>query len=162
MSLFRVTFAVLAVVATLALRASAFEVGQTFPGLASYSLEGSAPGTKGKVVLVDLWASWCGPCQKSFPFLESLHQKLKGRGLVVVGVSLDEDPTAMQRFLKKHPASFSILRDATQALAKAAQPPTMPTSFVVDRTGKIRFVNPGFTGSSEAKIEQQVTELLGP
>ncbi len=141
--------------------ANAADAGTRLPSLSGASLEGDLPATRGKVLLVDFWASWCGPCKKSFPSLEELHQRYKGRGLVVIGISVDEDAGAMHRFLRQHPVSFSIVRDREQKLVKALKIEAMPTSLLVDRSGVIRFVNSGFRGSStEAQLQRQIEQLL--
>src|SRR5580658_3809345 len=64
--------------------------GDTFPDLASFNLEGNAPALRGKVVIVDFWASWCGPCKKSFPVMDALQKKYGGHGLVIIAVNVDE------------------------------------------------------------------------
>lgn len=140
---------------------SAAEVGKPLPDPKAFAIEGAWPNTRGKVLLVDFWASWCGPCRKSFPALEALHQRYKARGLLVIGVSVDEDPAAMGRFLKQHPVSFSTVRDQSQKLVKATGISAMPTSLLVDRGGTIRFVNAGFKGAeSENALRQQIEQLL--
>ena len=141
--------------------ALAAEVGKPLPDPKAFALEGAWPNTRGKAVLVDFWASWCPPCRKSFPALEALHQRYKAQGLVVIGVSVDEDPAAMSRFLKQHPVSFSTVRDPGQKLVKATGISAMPTSVLVDRGGTIRFINAGFKGAeSENNLRQQVEQLL--
>jgi len=140
----------------------AAEVGKPLPDPQGFAFDRTWPSTRGKVVLVDFWASWCGPCKKSFPSLEALHQRYKAKGLVVVGVSVDEDPAAMVRFLKQHAVSFPTVRDKNQKFVQTAKIAAMPTSLLVDRRGTIRFVNSGFKGSeSEAAMRQQIEQLLG-
>jgi thiol-disulfide isomerase/thioredoxin len=133
------------------------KVGDLFPDLAVQNLEGKLPDTKGKVVLVDFWASWCVPCAKSFPLMEELHQQFKGRGLVVVAVSVDEKASDMDKFLKKYPVSFAVARDAAQKLVAIANVEAMPTSFLLDREGRVRFVHNGFHGDETKK--QYLTEI---
>jgi thiol-disulfide isomerase/thioredoxin len=141
--------------------ADAAEVGKSLPDPRGFALEGPWPNTRGKVLLLDFWASWCGPCRKSFPFLEAMHQRFNAQGLVVIGVSVDEDPGAMNRFLKQHPVSFAIVRDQNQKFVKATRVGAMPTSLLVDRGGTVRYVNAGFNGlESEMAIRQQIEQLL--
>lgn len=134
--------------------------GSPLPSLASYGLEGSIPSFKGKVLLIDFWASWCTPCKASFPTLNHLHETLSSRGLVVLGVNVDEKAADRDRFLKSTPASFPVVRDAGQKLVAAANVKTMPTSFIVDRAGIIRHVHSGFHKKDAATLEQQITALL--
>lgn len=128
------------------------KVGDSFPELSSFGLEGNLPADlKGKVVLVDFWASWCGPCKDSFPVMEDLHQKFGAKGLVVLAVNVDEDAAAMKDFLKDHQASFTIVRDASKKLVGTANIASMPTSFVIGADGKVVAIHKGFHGKDTAK-----------
>jgi thiol-disulfide isomerase/thioredoxin len=130
---------------------AALKVGDALPDLASFNLEGKLPDTlKGKVVIVDFWASWCLPCAKSFPVLDELQKKYGDR-LVIVAVNVDEKAANMDDFLKKHPVSFTIVRDANQKLVAVVEPATMPTSFILDGEGKVRFLHNGFHGEDTRK-----------
>ena len=124
------------------------KVGDTFPALADERLEGTIPALKDKVVLVDFWASWCGPCKASFPALKEIHGKYSGQGLVIVAVSIDENKSDMQEFLKKNAVPFAAVRDAKGNLAEKLDIQSIPTSFLIDRTGKIRMVHNGYSGES--------------
>ena len=103
------------------------------------------------ITLVDWWASWCGPCKTSFPVLAELHTTYAAKGLVILAVSVDEKADEMQRFLKKLPAPFPVVRDAEQKLVAAVAVQTMPTSFILDRDGKVRAVHSGFHGDKTRK-----------
>jgi len=92
---------------------------------------------RGSFAVVDFWASWCGPCRKSFPALDKLAATYGPRGLKVVGISLDEDGEAMARFLESVPVGFPIARDASGALARRYQIASMPTMLILDREGKV-------------------------
>ena len=130
---------------------AALKVGDSLPDLASFKLEGKLPDAlKGKIVVVDFWASWCLPCAKSFPVLEELQKKYADR-LVVLAVNVDEKKANMDHFLAKHPVSFNIVRDAGQKLVAVAEPATMPTSFILDGDGKVRFLHNGFHGEDTRK-----------
>ena len=132
-----------------------------FPDLASFQLEGKLPETKGKVVLVDFWASWCAPCRQSFKTLNDLHQRFGSEGLVVIAVNVDEDQKHMARFLTKNPAAFAVVRDTSQKLVTALDVKAMPTSFLVDRDGKLRHAHSGYHGDETPKqYEQEITGLL--
>jgi thiol-disulfide isomerase/thioredoxin len=132
--------------------ATKLKAGDAFPDLNQFQLEGSLPeALKGKVVLVDFWASWCGPCKASFPVMEALHQKYGKDGLVIIAVNLDDKREQMQEFLTQHTASFPIVRDAAKKLVGAVNIGSMPSSFVVDRQGKIATVHSGFHGEETRK-----------
>jgi thiol-disulfide isomerase/thioredoxin len=140
---------------------AAFKQGDPLPALDSYKLEGKLPDAlKGQVILLDFWASWCGPCKKSFPAMEELHKQYAGRGLTIIAVSVDEKREDMERFLKTANVSFTIVRDAAQKLVAAADISAMPTSFLIDRAGTIRYVHKGFMGDETVKQYQEQIQLL--
>ena len=131
--------------------AAALKVGDTLPDLASFKLEGKLPDAlKGKIVIVDFWASWCLPCAKSFPALDELQKKYGDR-VVVLAVNVDEKKANMEKFLAKHAVTFTVVRDAEQKLVAVVEPATMPTSFILDATGKVRFLHNGFHGEDTRK-----------
>lgn len=115
---------------------------------------------KGKVIYVDFWASWCPPCIKSFPFLNQLEAELKNEGLHVIGVNLDEKLTDAQEFLEKFPVNFSIATDPSKQCAKEFDVMAMPTSYLIDRKGKIRHIHKGFRPDESQQLRTLVTELL--
>jgi len=131
------------------------------PDLSSYKLEGALPKLQGQVVLLDFWASWCDPCKASFPEMEKLHKAYASRGLTILAVSVDEKRTNMDRFLKTNKVSFATVRDTEQKLVAAADVQTMPTSFLIDRSGKVRFIHNGFRGDQTVKeYRQEIEQLL--
>jgi thiol-disulfide isomerase/thioredoxin len=131
--------------------------GDPFPDVSKYGLEGTLPQMAGKVVLVDFFASWCGPCQESFPAMEKLHQKYGPRGLVILAINLDKKPEDMQIFLKGHPVTFATVRDGSYKLVNEVKIPTMPSSFLLDPSGKVVAVHRGFEGG---KTEKQYVEEI--
>lgn len=155
---------VLAKIAALALSVScsfAVNTGEQFPDLKGYELEGAVPDLKGKVVLVDFFASWCGPCRQSFPVMEELQAKYKDKGLVILAVNVDRKRIDMERFVKKEGATFPVVRDAASKLISEVKVPTMPTSFLVDRHGKVAAVHTGFHGDeTKAKYISEIESLL--
>jgi cytochrome c biogenesis protein CcmG/thiol:disulfide interchange protein DsbE len=116
---------------------------------------------KGKVVLVDFWATWCEPCKKSFPKLEELRVKYGASGLEIVGISEDdEDGGAIKKFAETYGAKFPLLWDKDKALAGKYKPPNMPSSFLVDKNGVVRHVHLKYRDGDEKEIEQEVKSLL--
>jgi len=113
----------------------------------------------GKVVIVDFWATWCAPCHESFPAYQRLAAKF-GSKLTVIGISVDEDPAGIPKFARETGATFQLLWDDGQTVSKSYEPPTMPTSFVIDASGIVRFVHSGFRGGDESAIESEVASLL--
>lgn len=142
--------------------AAGVKVGDAFPDVGAFKLEGKLPDAlKDKIVLIDFWASWCGPCKDSFPAMEELHKKYGPQGLVVLAVNVDENRSDMEDFLKKNAASFAVVRDAKQKLVDKTGIATMPSSFLLDREGKVRYAHSGFRGEeTKKKYEQEIESLL--
>jgi len=114
----------------------------------------------GKVVLVDFWASWCEPCLRSFPWMNDLQRRHGDAGLVVVAVNLDQERALAEAFLKKTPANFRLEFDAAGDLARRFGVQAMPTSFLIDRRGKVRIRHAGFRDKQRAERERQIEDLL--
>jgi thiol-disulfide isomerase/thioredoxin len=111
------------------------------PGEAPLSYRSGRPfslaSLKGKVVLVDFWASWCGPCRRSLPALDALQRKYAAQGFQAVGINMDEDAEAMDGFLARVPVGFTIVRDQTGKSAEAFGVVAMPTAFLLDVEGRV-------------------------
>lgn len=134
------------------------EVGATFPELTALDFEGELPDlSAASVVIVDFWASWCGPCKQSFPVYEELQRTYADRGVVIIAVNVDRNRRDMEKFLARHAVSFAVVRDAAQKLVSRVAPPAMPTAFVLDRRRAVRFVHLGFHGE-KSRLEY-VTEI---
>ena len=137
------------------------KAGDPLPKIGGLIPEAKLPATAGKVVLVDFWASWCAPCKASFPVLNQLQAKYAAKGLVIIGISVDEDAAKYKAFAEKKAAAFNLVHDSAHKAAAAFNVSTMPTSFVVDRKGIVRFVHTGFHGAkSEAEYIKQIEALL--
>jgi len=117
-------------------------------------------GLSGKVVLVDFWASWCGPCLRSFPWMNELQQRHAGEGLVIVAVNLDQDRALADAFLKKLPARFRVEYDPAGQVATRFGVQAMPTSFLIDRRGQVRARHAGFRDALRTEREHQIQQLL--
>jgi len=146
-----------------ALRAD-LKVGDEFPALADAGVVnlagGDLPVTASQVVLVDFWASWCAPCKASFPAMAKIHADFAPRGLVIAAVSIDEKPAAAVAFWKRMAPPFATLHDRTQALVKQVVVPTMPTSYLLGRDGRVRFIHEGFHGDATDKAVRREIETL--
>lgn len=141
----------------------ALDKGAPLPDVTLQTLDGqklSSASLKGKVVVIDFWATWCGPCKEELPVLQQLYSKYKSQGLVVVGVSVDNDKGGLGAFLRKHGVTFPNAHDQNHELAKRFAPKKMPSSFVVDRKGVVQAVHAGFTKGDAAFLEQQIKGLL--
>ena len=135
-------------------------VGTPAPALTARRLDGGdfdLAVERGKLVLVDFWASWCEPCRRELPVLEQLHQQHAAAGLVVVGVSVDEQRSDAENFLKEQiQVSFPIVFDADRSLGKTWSPPKMPTVYLIERDGTIARI---FAGEKPGQLDDLKAEL---
>ncbi|MGK0445907.1 MAG: thiol-disulfide isomerase/thioredoxin [Bermanella sp.] len=115
---------------------------------------------KNKVVYLDFWASWCGPCRKSFPWLNEIQSKYEKEGLVVIGINLDTELDQAKQFLKDVPANFRVFSDPDGKLAEQYKLVGMPSSFVIDGKGKVRHRHVGFKQSNIDEYEKSIESLL--
>lgn len=114
----------------------------------------------GRVVLLDFWASWCGPCAESFPWLNEMQARY-GQDLAIVGVNVDADAAAADAFLRKHPATFGILRDPEGALPEFYEINGMPSSVILDRDGRVLHQHSGFRKQQLSEYEAAIRQALG-
>lgn len=155
--------AVVASAALLATSALALEAGERAPEIGLRDLNGrevTMASLRGKVVLVDFWASWCEPCAQEMPVLERLYTQYRGQGFTVVGVSIDRDVANARTFLGRHRVSFPIVHDGGQQVAGRYRPPRMPSSYIIDRSGVVRHVHGGFRASDAPVYEREIRALL--
>lgn len=115
---------------------------------------------KGKVVLVDFWASWCGPCRQSFPWMNKVQQNYQAQGLEVIAINLDEEPELALEFLEQIPAQFTVLLDSEAQLPDAFGVMGMPSSYLIDREGRIRAEHIGFHANRVDVYESSIKALL--
>jgi cytochrome c biogenesis protein CcmG, thiol:disulfide interchange protein DsbE len=112
--------------------------------------------------LVDFWASWCTPCRQSFPWMNSLVDRLAGRGLRIVAVNLDVQRADADRFLQRHPARFEVVYDPAGDLARRVAVRGMPSSLLLDASGRVRWSHTGFRPSEAPSLEARITQALPP
>lgn len=115
---------------------------------------------KGKVVVVDFWASWCVPCRRSFPWLDEMQSKYRAQGLVVIAVNMDAEPREAEAFLQEFPVSFRIVRDTDGSLARSFDVVAMPSSYVIDRNGNIVARHLGFKTARLGEYERVLLAAL--
>ena len=115
---------------------------------------------RGKVVLVDFWASWCAPCKASFPLLDTLRRDLRGKGVEVVAINVDERRRDMDAFLADRKHDMPVLVDSKGVAAQAFGVQAMPTSFILDRAGRIRFTHTGYTAATVQRYREEIAMLL--
>jgi thiol-disulfide isomerase/thioredoxin len=115
---------------------------------------------RGRVMLVDFWASWCGPCRQSFPWMSALHDRYGPKGLEIVAINLDKDRRAAESFLEKYPAPFAVAFDPSGNTAKAYKVWGMPSGFVIGKDGTILDSYIGFNPKESKKIETMIEEAM--
>lgn len=114
----------------------------------------------GRVVYLDFWASWCGPCRQSFPWMEAMKSTYEGQGLEIVAVNLDRDRADADKFLKQFHPTFDVRFDPKGELAELFKVQGMPSSVLIDRHGVTRFTHVGFRPVDGATYEAQLRELM--
>ena len=115
---------------------------------------------RGHVVWLDFWASWCGPCRQSFPFMQRIQQRYADKGLIVVAVNLDHDRKDADRFLSQFSHDFAIRYDAAGTLPMSMKIKVMPTSFLLDAAGNIVATHTGFKTTDESSYEIELEQAL--
>jgi len=115
---------------------------------------------KGQVVLVDFWASWCPPCRASFPALDALSHEYETKGVVVLAINVDEKRHDADLFLNAYPHTMTVLFDPKGQSPLAFGVRGMPSSFVIDRAGNIRFTHMGYTANVAEQYRQEIARLL--
>nr|WP_259368764.1 TlpA disulfide reductase family protein [Colwellia sp. Bg11-12] len=115
---------------------------------------------KGKVIYLDFWASWCGPCRKSFPWMNNIQDKYQQQGLVIISVNVDNNKALADKFLAEIPANFTVFYDPKGKVARQFKLKGMPSSYIIDRSGKVVSPHVGFSQSKKTKYEQELIALL--
>lgn len=153
-----------AFVAGLPRPAAAVDAGQPAPPFELPGLAGtvSLAALKGKVVYLDFWASWCGPCRKSFPWLNDMQARYGPRGLQVVGVNLDAKRAEADKFLAEVPAAFTIAFDPKGETGAAYGLMGMPSSYLIGADGKILHAHTGFRDEQRKAREAAIVAALPP
>jgi thiol-disulfide isomerase/thioredoxin len=115
---------------------------------------------RGQVILINFWASWCGPCRQEMPHLDAIHQKYQGLGFSVFGVNVEQDRELADKVLRDIPVTFPILFDDENLVSELYGVDAMPVTVLVDRSGDIRFMHRGYKPGYEQQYEQQVRSLV--
>ena len=115
---------------------------------------------RGEVVLINFWASWCGPCRQEMPVLSELHNKYKALGFTVLGVNVEEDSSKARKLLQELPVSFPVLLDNESIVSRQYDVIAMPSTVLVDRDGNMRYLHKGYKPGLEAVYQQQVRDLI--
>ncbi len=116
--------------------------------------------TRGKVVLLNFWASWCGPCRKEMPLLNNLHNKYKSLGFTVLGVNVEQKTSKARDFINSRPVDFPILLDSSNKVSKLYKVVAMPSTVLIDRDGKMRYLHQGYKPGDEKAYRKMVKKLI--
>jgi peroxiredoxin len=147
----------------------------SLPALAGSSSPGPAPSFtlaarggqdvslaqyKGQVVMINFWASWCGPCRQEMPLLESIYKKYNKMGFTMLGVNVEPDSNAANEWLKATPVSFPILYDRDSKVSKLYDVAGMPSTVIIDRSGKLRVLHRGYKPGDENEYLDSIRTLI--
>lgn len=147
---------------------AAAKPGQAAPAADGFRLDNGEPlsltALRGRWVLVDFWASWCGPCKLSLPALEAMRRELHAEGYAerfeVLAVNLDAEPGRAQRFLEKRPVSYPVLSSPDGKIAESWALPAMPTSYLVSPEGEVHYLHSGYRSGDDAVLRQHIVQAL--
>jgi peroxiredoxin len=151
--------------AAVAIAATAFaaDAGGPAPAFTLSTLsgqQGALSQYKGQVVMVNFWATWCGPCQQEMPLLDQIYKKYKPAGFTLIGVNVDKDEPAVKELLARKPVSFPVLLDPANQVSKAYHLDEMPSSVIIDRKGQIRFLHRGYKPGDENEYQDRIRQLI--
>ena len=149
--------------ASVSFRAHALEVGDTAPQFSLIDSEGASvqlADFDGKLIYLDFWASWCGPCRQSFPWMNDMHAKYSNKGLSIVAVNVDQKTSDAEAFLKDFSPNFTVLLDSKGKTPALYEVPVMPTSFLISPEGKVLFKHIGFQMSKMATVESEISSEI--
>nr|MBP7914986.1 TlpA family protein disulfide reductase [Vitreoscilla sp.] len=115
---------------------------------------------RGKVVLLNFWATWCAPCREEMPHLNRLYEKYRAAGFVLLGVNVDDDPANALGVAGTFGVKFPMLLDTDKQVSKLYDLATMPSTVLIDRDGKVRYLHRGYKPGTELEYDQQIRTLL--
>jgi peroxiredoxin len=115
---------------------------------------------KGQVVMVNFWATWCGPCQQEMPLLDQMYKKYKPAGFTLIGVNVDKEALPVKDLMARKPVSFPVLLDPANQVSKAYHVDEMPSSVIIDRKGEIRYIHRGYRPGDENEYQDRIRQLI--
>ena len=155
--------AMTAIVAASTAFAAARDTGGPAPAFTLATLSGQQSGLsqyKGQVVMVNFWATWCGPCQQEMPLLDQMYKKYKPAGFTLIGVNVDKEGAPVKELLARKPVSFPVLLDPANQVSKQYHVDEMPSSVIIDRKGEIRYVHRGYRPGDENEYQDRIRQLI--
>ena len=160
----RIRFAAIAAALSVSLPAlagsSAAAPAPTFTLASRAGQDVSLAQYKGQVVMLNFWASWCGPCRQEMPLLESIYKKYNKMGFTLLGVNVEPDSNAANEWLKATPVSFPILYDRDSKVSKLYDVAGMPSTVIIDRSGKLRVLHRGYKAGDENEYLDSIRTLI--
>ncbi len=156
-------FAILLCTAFLCLSAQAKPLSGAAPDFTLKTLDGSnfrLEEHRGEVLFINFWATWCGPCRQEMPLLNELHERYSAAGFKILGVNVEEDSAGAATMAKKMGLSFPILFDTESNVSQLYNVDAMPSSVLVDRNGKMRYLHRGYKPGYEEEYRAQIKELI--
>ncbi len=159
----RATLALLAAAAAAVAVAAPIVPSALAPDFTLRTLEGQnlrLGEQRGRVVLVNFWATWCGPCRQEMPHLNKLYDKYKSSGFVLLGVNVDEDTRQAAGVASKLGVKFPVLPDSDKRVSKQYDLSAMPSTVLIDRDGRVRYLHRGYQSGYEDTYDRQIRELL--
>jgi peroxiredoxin len=152
-------------VAAVVLVSTAFaaDAGGPAPAFSLAALTGqqsSLSQYKGQVVMLNFWATWCGPCQQEIPLLDQMYKKYKPAGFTLIGVNVDKEAAPVKDLLARKPVSYPVLLDPANQVSKAYHVDEMPSSVIIDRKGEIRFIHRGYRPGDENEYQDRIRQLI--
>jgi peroxiredoxin len=160
---FQATIAAAVLALSLPVAANAPAPNATAPDFTLHGLDGRnlrLAELRGQVVLVNFWATWCGPCREEMPRLDALYQKYRASGFTLLGVNIDDDPRNAAGTAQKLKVSFPVLLDTDKSVSRLYDLGTMPSTVLIDRDGHVRYLHRGYREGTEAEYDQQIRGLL--
>ena len=154
---------VVMLMAMLSVSSHAVDIRQQAPDFTLKSLEGTnlrLEEYRGQVVLINFWASWCGPCRQEMPLLDRLHHRYEDTGFAVLGVNVEGEVAPAQKIVDKTKVTFPVLIDEQQKVSEMYSLEAMPSTVVVDRDGVVRYIHRGYKPGDEAKYVEVVKQLI--
>jgi len=165
-AVFRTAVIVCTLTALLAMPTSQAEMPKIGSAAPDFALKGNSGKNlklsehRGEVVMINFWATWCGPCRQELPLLNSLHEKYRKAGFTLLGVNVDDRPDAALSMRKKLGITFPVLFDSEKRVSRLYDVNAMPSTVLIDRDGKVRYIHRGYRPGYETRYEEQIKELL--
>ncbi len=154
----------LSILIVMPLSVSAISVGDSVPSFKARTIDGNKnvalEDYRGKVVLVDFWASWCPPCLKSLPKYNDLRREIGTADFEIVAINVDENTDDAKKFLQKHPVSYPVAKDPKGVLPGVFGVKAMPTSYLIDQNGVVKYVHAAFKDGDMEKIKHEIEKLI--